>query len=265
MSSEGAVLIADDNLASIAELRTCLAESGLALDSAVDSLDAIEQLRSKHYRAVVLDPMIRHRLNGYAVLDFIELHQPELLPRVFLLTEMSPQTIRRTAPALLPRLFRKSSDLARLAASLIVSSRLPVREPEAAKRSVLLVEDDATTAGAAIEVLEQLGYSCLWLANGGDVLDAVSSAQFGTILLDLVMPDVDGFMVLERLALRRPELLRRVIVMTGMPDKYLDEIRSRRICGVLQKPLTVGKLQRLLDRCGGVIPFESGGELASFA
>lgn len=128
-------------------------------------------------------------------------------------------------------------------------------------RSVLLVEDDPLTAKATAKVLKRLGYSCRWLTcGGGKVLETVSWSTFDAILLDLDMPDVDGFTVLERLESRKPDLLDRVVVTTGMPAKYLDELDRKRICGVVRKPVNIRELQRLLNRCNGVVPFEAGGE-----
>src|ERR1051326_617946 len=93
--------------------------AALAAQSVDETFAAIDKLRAWSYRAVILDPAIRHRLNGYAVLNFLELEQPQTLDRVFLLTGMSEQTIRRTAPAILPRLFRKPCALPSLAAAVI--------------------------------------------------------------------------------------------------------------------------------------------------
>ena len=258
--SEDAVLVIDDDPASIGELRARFAAAGLEVESIGDSFSAMQQLRSGRYRAIVLDPMIRHRLNGYAVLNYIELQQPELLSRVYLLTGMSRQTILRTAPALVPRLFRKP-DTQKVAAAVIAAT-VPLCAPRhAPNRSVLLVEDDPQTARVMADVLEHLGYACKWLSNGGKVLETVSSARFDAILLDLVMPGMDGFTVLDRLESRKPHLLRRIIVATGMPATYRDELDRRRICGVIQKPVDREELQRLLNRCKDEIPFEGGGEI----
>ena len=68
----------------------------MLVETADDGFSAIEKLRQQRYSAVILDPMIRDRLNGYAVLSFMELEQPQTLDRVFLLTGMSEQTIVRT-------------------------------------------------------------------------------------------------------------------------------------------------------------------------
>jgi CheY-like chemotaxis protein len=259
VKNDNVVLIVDDNVETISELRALLMDAGLAVETAGESLAAIEKLRTNCYPAIVLEPMIRHRLNGYAVLSYIELEQPEMLSYVFLLTAMSRQTITRTAPALIPRFFRRPREV-RMAATAVIKSieRQSVRERP--KRSVLLVEDDSQTASVMADALEQLGYSCEWLPGGGKVLETVAASRFDAIMLDLIMPDVDGFAVLESLRSRKPELLRRVVVTTGMPAKYLEAIDRNRICGIVQKPVDFGELRHLLHRCGDTVPFEGGGE-----
>lgn len=259
---EDAVLVVDDDPACIAELCERFAAAGVEAEPVSEGLAAMEKLRLGHYRAIVLDPMIRHRLNGYAVLNYIELQHPEMLSRVYLLTGMSRQTIMRTAPALVPRLFRKP-ETQKIAAAVIASTAPHAAcPPRAPNRSVLLVEDDPQTAKITADALEQLGYACKWLSSGAKVLETVSSAKFDAIMLDLIMPGTDGFTVLDRLEARKAHLLRRVVVTTGMPAHYRDELNRRRICGVLQKPLDLGELRRLLRRCADEAPFEAGGETA---
>lgn len=261
MISEPTVLIVDDNPATTSEFRAVLMERGLMVDSANEGLAAMEKLQNNRYKAVVLDPVIRYRLNGYAVLHYIELQQPEMLSRVFLLSSMSRQTIARTAPALVSRLFRKPSQVQEAAAAVIASVHPPgVPRAVRPKRSALLVEDDSLTAMGTSALLEQLGYACEWLPDGGKVLETVSSSHFDLIVLDLIMPDVDGFTVLARLSSRMPHLLRRVVVMTGMPEKYLEEVDRARIRGIVRKPLDIQELQRLMDRCTATVPYEGGGE-----
>jgi DNA-binding NtrC family response regulator len=115
------ILIIDDDAETGALLRAAFAEAGVATETVSDGFAAIDKLRERNYSAVVLDPIIRHGLNGYAVLNFIELEQPEMLERLFLLTGMSEQTIRRTAPSVLPRLFRKPFAATNAAAAVIAA------------------------------------------------------------------------------------------------------------------------------------------------
>ena len=112
-----------------------------------------------------------------------------------------------------------------------------------------------------MHVLDELGYSVEWAQNGKEALDALATRDFDAIVLDLVMPDVDGFAVLDHFHAERAALLRRVIVMTGMPDKYLSALDASTLGGIVQKPLDVRRLERLLMNCvyGRLAPIEPGG------
>jgi two-component system cell cycle response regulator CpdR len=257
------VLIVDEEGETAALLREALASAGIAADCAYDAVGAMDKLRRRRHRAVVLDPMIRHRFNGYAVLNFIELEQPELLERLFLLTGMSEQTIRRTAPAMLPRLFRKPFGTRSAADAVIaVCTGAPRNGEWKSTGLVLLIEDDPLTAMATSSVLEERGYSVEWAENGSDALRALDRRTFEWVILDLILPDIDGFALLDSLRAEKPGLLRRVIVTTGMPGKYLGSIDGSTVAGILEKPLDVRKLDDILHagQRGAPIVFEAGGE-----
>jgi CheY-like chemotaxis protein len=255
------LIIIDDDAASEASLRTPLEAAGLRVEVTNDNLRAIERLKTNEHHAVILDPMIRHRLNGYAVLSYIELEQTAMMRRVFLSTAMPRATIARTAPAFLPRLFRKPNETTDLIAAIVALPEVRrVVARQAAKRSVLIVEDDAMTAEATCVVMNELGYSCEWAASGVSALEKIAAARHDVILLDLVMPDVDGFAFLQHLKANKSDLVRRVIVMSGLPGRYLDEVTRQSVCAVLQKPIDVPALQRVLDRCDERSIPEGGGE-----
>ena len=245
-----AVLIIDDDRPIDEVLGNTLSAAGLLVETVDDGFVAIEKLRHQRYSAVILDPMIRHRLNGYAVLSFIELEQPETLPHLFLLTGMSEQTIARTAPRVLPRLFRKPVEASRVAAAVLASAdRLEQRRLPA--RSILIVEDDRVTAATLASLVRELGYEPTVAESGREAMKHLEAGDYAAILLDLVLPDLDGFAVLEHLQATKPKLLRRMIITTGMPEKYTAEIDRNRVCGVMHKPVETVQLTALLQRCAG--------------
>lgn len=256
------VLIIDDDPSTNADLRRHFADAGITVDSAVDGLHAMEYLRDKRYCAVVLDPVIRERLNGYAVLSYIEMEQPGTLAQLFLLTGMSKQTIQRTAPLLVSRFFRKPHESAKLAGAVLTACAR--NQPRASRSaSLLLVEDDHATGAALTVLLEGRGYAVTRAHDGTEALTALASVDFDVIVLDLILPGVDGFSVLERLRSSKPYLLPRVIVATGMPEKYARGTDLGAVCGLLRKPIEVPELDRLLARCASNIAFEGGGEVPS--
>ncbi|MGH9418495.1 MAG: response regulator, partial [Thermoanaerobaculia bacterium] len=202
--------------------------------------------------------------NGYAVLNFLEMEQPEMLERLFLLTGMSEQTIRRTAPLILPRLFRKPAGCSKLTAAVLIACAADFfQTPRPDRKSVLLVEDDRATAHATSSVLDQLGYAVEWARDGEEALSILGKREFDAIMLDLVMPGADGFVVLDHFRSDGP-LLRKTIITTGVPDKYLPELDVSALGGLLRKPFQVPQLERLLSDCThGNVAFEPGGEVPS--
>ena len=180
------------------------------------------------------------------MLSYIEQEQRETLSRVFVLTVLPKETIKRMAPAVLRRCFRKPGYPALAQALIDFCGRTESDQPSV---SILLAEDDAETARIESEMLREMGYSCHWVSRGSDVLRAVQSARFDALLLDMVMPDFDGFELLRALQEIEPDLLRRVVVVTGLPEQYLGEIHDYPVCGIVPKPVDPQKLQSLLARC----------------
>ncbi len=78
------VLVADDNEATCT-LITALLHHDFVVETANDGMSAIAQLKSRQYAAVILD-LIMPLADGYAVLDFLRIERPDLLPRVIIIT-----------------------------------------------------------------------------------------------------------------------------------------------------------------------------------
>jgi CheY-like chemotaxis protein len=86
--------------------------------------------------------------------------------------------------------------------------------------------------------------------SGKHALEVVARGQaFDLLLCDLMMPDGSGVEVVETLALSHPELLPRLILMTGgapaSAETLLAKMPSVR---VMQKQFGLGDLLRLVDR-----------------
>jgi CheY-like chemotaxis protein len=245
-SRTNTVLIVDDDPSTALALGPRLRACGLAIETARDAMAAIDKLRRHRYAAIVISPLIRRNLNGFVVLSYIEEEQREILPRVFLLTVLPYETIKRIAPAVASRLFSKSADDT-LVQAIVACCGGGDLETERTLPSVLLAEDDAETARIEKEILQELGYSCRWVSTGVETLDALNTADFDALLLDVVMPDIDGAQILAMLQEKKPDLLQRVIVVTGLPGRYLDDLRHYPVRGILQKPVDPRGLRELLD------------------
>jgi response regulator RpfG family c-di-GMP phosphodiesterase len=95
------------------------------------------------------------------------------------------------------------------------ASRAPHSSPLAPPKRLLLVDDESSVRMLARAMLEPLGYVCEEAENGSAALEAVRTQPFDLLLLDLNLPDLDGFEICRRLRERRPWPNLKVIVVSG--------------------------------------------------
>ncbi len=86
---------------------------------------------------------------------------------------------------------------------------------------ILLVEDDQRIGASLSRALTSTGYTCTWLTNGHEAIDAVGNGSaedgFDLVLLDLGLPDVDGLDVCRRLVSLDGAL--PIIMLTARDDE----------------------------------------------
>ncbi len=68
----------------------------------------------------------------------------------------------------------------------------------AAKRRVLVVEDNQFTAALYQKVLEREGFDVVHIANGRNAFEAILDQRFDLVMLDLMLPEMDGLEILKR-------------------------------------------------------------------
>jgi DNA-binding response OmpR family regulator len=81
---------------------------------------------------------------------------------------------------------------------------------------VLVVDDDDTIASVVANYLERAGHTTAQLADGQAALDAVSAEQPDLMVLDLMLPGLDGLEVCRRVRARWPEL--PVVMLTALAE-----------------------------------------------
>lgn len=77
--------------------------------------------------------------------------------------------------------------------------KIPPPPPEGKKRKLLLVEDDTFLAGIYVSKFDQAGFDTLLAIDGVTGLELAQKELPDVIILDILLPKMDGFEVLERL------------------------------------------------------------------
>ena len=115
--------------------------------------------------------------------------------------------------------------------------------------SVLVVDDDQALRGFFTTLLSRKGFSVDCASDGRVAYDQLSHHTYSVILLDLMMPGVNGFELLDRLQRESPTLLDRVIVMTGASQRSIENLDTTRVWGMIRKPFDIDQLLSTTIAC----------------
>lgn len=85
-------------------------------------------------------------------------------------------------------------------------------------------------------------------ADGQQAIDKLDDEDYSVVLLDIVLPKVSGTAVMQHLHESNPEMLERVIVVTGL---NVDDIRKLfpTVCHALTKPVMPNRLMDSVSKC----------------
>ena len=116
---------------------------------------------------------------------------------------------------------------------------------EAARRRVLVIDDDAGIRNFVSQALHEEGYEVSQAANGNEALSEVGKTKPDLILLDVRMPGVDGWQVLDELRSAAGHQT-PVVVMTASYSGQ-DRALQSGAQGYLAKPFELADLLECVD------------------
>lgn len=114
---------------------------------------------------------------------------------------------------------------------------------------VLVVDDDRRIRDLVEGFLQSDDVEVECVDDGADAIRKLKTGSYSLVLLDLMMPGLSGFVVLDFLRTERPEMVDRVVVMTGRnvgDDKKICTIDFRG--RLLKKPFSQKQLHSRVDR-----------------
>jgi CheY-like chemotaxis protein len=119
------------------------------------------------------------------------------------------------------------------------------------KPRVLIVDDNEATC-TLITALLQREFAVETASDGVEAIDKLRTNSYSAILLDLRMPQTDGFAVLDFLKQNSPDLLPNVLVVTASLTRgEIERARGYGVCGIVTKPFEVEILLAAVKECAG--------------
>lgn len=218
--------------------RSSLANDGLAglslLDEAVRQGDA--------YRLILLD----QQMPGLTGLDLASLvrSRPDLRHTqiILLSSSLNRQESERAKEIGVARALAKPVKRATLQEVILETFEVGVKGPKppppapakanAVSLRVLLVEDNPVNQYLAFRRLQKFGHDVLLASNGLKAVELVQNKRFDCILMDIQMPDMDGF--------EATRLIRDYETETGAPRQYIIAMTAHALKGDRERCLQAG-------------------------
>ncbi len=229
------VLVIDDDAASRDLMTRMLAAEGYVVRTAIDGESGLDVARQMRPDVIMLD-VLMPRMNGWAVLGELK-RDPALasVPVVLVTLLDDHQTGFALGAA---DVLTKPVDRERLATVL---RRYTGRDAADGARAVLVVDDDVGTRQMLRRVLEREGCTVVEADNGWAALDRLDEARPQLVLLDLLMPELDGFGFLAELRGRPAWRDLPVVVVTS---KDISPEEEARLAGSVARILLKGHYGR---------------------
>jgi len=116
--------------------------------------------------------------------------------------------------------------------------------------SILVVDDDPVNCQVVSRRLTQEGFSVATATSGQEALHALDRQRFDLVLLDLVMPDMDGVETLKRLRDHKRGAKTPVIMLSAHDDSdHIKTCLENGAVDYLVKPLVIPLVRTRIERC----------------
>jgi len=112
---------------------------------------------------------------------------------------------------------------------------------------VLVVDDDAAVAAYFADCLMLEGCAVATAADASTALLKLDSDTYDVVLCDISMPGLDGVAFYRRLAEKRPDLLQRLVFISGRPSAEIKALLPGQNVRIVEKPVPVRVITALVE------------------
>jgi CheY-like chemotaxis protein len=115
------------------------------------------------------------------------------------------------------------------------------------KNKILIVDDDVDSATIQQAIIQKLGYYTQIAINGLDAIKYIKQDPPDVILLDIFMPQMDGYETIKYITKNNYNI--PIIVVTAGGNDIIKKITDMGILHYIQKPIIPNRLQREINKC----------------
>jgi signal transduction histidine kinase/CheY-like chemotaxis protein/ligand-binding sensor domain-containing protein len=258
------VLVVDDNLTNRRILQKMLLRWGMKPELAASGAGALGMMRARaeagnQFALLLLDSQMPE-MDGFTLAAEIERDPNLAAPPIIMLSSVEPvANIDRERRASLSHYVVKPVMAASLLRAILqvlgkhtaVPAQIRVVPEGDSPLRVLLAEDNVVNQKLAIGLLQRLGHSVVLAATGLEAVEAFSREPFDIVLMDVQMPELNGYEATQRMRERERDSAAHVPIVALTANAMKGD---RELClasgmdDYLSKPIRKDELRQMLTR-----------------
>jgi CheY-like chemotaxis protein len=215
------ILVIDDEFAIAQLLQLHLEERNYDVEIALSGTEGVKKAAEFKPDIITLDIMMPE-MNGFQVMEVLK-NNPDTadIPIILISVVGGPQMERGFRLGAVDFISKPIEE--DLFLNVIEKVEKTLTETSEAKEEVLVIDDEQDTANLVKAYLEEKGFKVFTALNGPDGIKLAKEKKPDLIVLDLRMPEMDGFAVMKILKLDKDTERIPVIVLTGHDTKGYEE------------------------------------------
>ncbi len=123
-------------------------------------------------------------------------------------------------------------------------------DQDESRLNVLIIDDNEQITKMISSFLDMSNHDCTVVNEGKEGLELIKTKQYDSIVLDLAMPEFDGYEILDTLQKEDPSQLSKIIILTAstVPIETVRKFKELGVSSCLQKPVDIDQLlSRITD------------------
>ena len=115
------------------------------------------------------------------------------------------------------------------------------------RKRLLVLDDDPSMQRLVATLMRRRGHRVDVVSEASAAIAKLARQHYDALLLDIMTPTEGGMTVIRHLREHDPDLLRRVVLVTGSPDSVLRSV-SGDVFAIVHKPFEQAALVETIDR-----------------
>jgi signal transduction histidine kinase/DNA-binding response OmpR family regulator/CHASE3 domain sensor protein len=245
-TKEAYALVVENDSGPAGFIADCLHQEGYATEIVRSGEEALERARKDKVVLICLDTVLANELDGWQVLAELK-GSPATAHIPVVVCSGSPGSSPDRAAAIGAADFLQKP----FSAEQLVSAIR--RIVPTGRASVLVVDDEAAVRTLVRETLEGEGFDLREAADGEEALAAIAKQKPDAIILDLLMPGLDGFAVIDHLQGGAETRSIPILVLTGrsLSTEERRLLETQTVALLSKQSYSAAELRRLIRQAAG--------------